>query len=560
VSQDGGHRSIAGTRRSWGPGWIWAVPIAAIAVAGWLSIRALSRGGEEVTVVFDNAYGLKQGGTPVMLRGVKVGDVAAVSLGRGLQDARVKLRLDSDVDRYLTSGTRFWLVGAKFDLADPSSLKGLLAGPQVAMSPGPGKPTRLFQGLDQPPAMPLPANGAAFVLTADQLGGLRAGSPVFCGQDAAGKVTAVRLLGPHAFEVDVFVNAPFDRLVGAHTRFWNSGAFQVSATSSGVKAQLLSPTALISGALSFDTPPDAAAGPAAPAGARFALFDDEGAAKNAAIGPQVAYAIRFQGPVGGLAAGAPVMMDGFRIGRVTSVRLGYDAAAGRLITPVGIALEPALLHIEHAGAAASTDWRPAVDAMLRRLIARGLRARLAQDPPIVGAHRVELVFAPGSGVAALVARDGVETIPATTSGDFAAIAGHADQVLVKLDKVPFARIGENLRQATGRIRALVSSPKLADSLNNLDRSLAEVDLAIHEAGPQVGPLVAKMRGAADEADRAAAAARRIVAGDPASQDSDLPSALHELTDAARSIRVLADYLERHPEALIEGKAKQKSPR
>jgi paraquat-inducible protein B len=34
---------------------------------------------------------------------------------------------------------------------------------------------------------------------------------------------------------------------------------------------------------------------------------------------------------------------------------------------------------------------------------------------------------------------------------------------------------------------------------------------------------------------------------------DLDSMLKELAGAARSIRVLADYLERHPEALLRGK-------
>jgi len=32
--------------------------------------------------------------------------------------------------------------------------------------------------------------------------------------------------------------------------------------------------------------------------------------------------------------------------------------------------------------------------------------------------------------------------------------------------------------------------------------------------------------------------------------------LQEVSGAARSLRVLADYLERHPEALISGKAKE----
>ena len=37
------------------------------------------------------------------------------------------------------------------------------------------------------------------------------------------------------------------------------------------------------------------------------------------------------------------------------------------------------------------------------------------------------------------------------------------------------------------------------------------------------------------------------------QSQELDSALQEVSRAARSIRVLADYLERHPEALVRGK-------
>jgi paraquat-inducible protein B len=38
---------------------------------------------------------------------------------------------------------------------------------------------------------------------------------------------------------------------------------------------------------------------------------------------------------------------------------------------------------------------------------------------------------------------------------------------------------------------------------------------------------------------------------------DLRQALQELTRAAASLRVLTDYLERHPEAIIRGKPEDK---
>jgi paraquat-inducible protein B len=74
--------------------------------------------------------------------------------------------------------------------------------------------------------------------------------------------------------------------------------------------------------------------------------------------------------------------------------------------------------------------------------------------------------------------------------------------------------------------------------------------------PQIGPLVAQLRETANSADQAVAAANHTLGGDAASQN-DLPAALRELTDTARSIRALADYLDRHPEALVRGRQEER---
>jgi len=39
----------------------------------------------------------------------------------------------------------------------------------------------------------------------------------------------------------------------------------------------------------------------------------------------------------------------------------------------------------------------------------------------------------------------------------------------------------------------------------------------------------------------------------AGQDASLAGAIRQLGDTARSVRALADYLQRHPEALLNGK-------
>jgi hypothetical protein len=79
-------------------------------------------------------------------------------------------------------------------------------------------------------------------------------------------------------------------------------------------------------------------------------------------------------------------------------------------------------------------------------------------------------------------------------------------------------------------------------------------------GPQLGPTVASvhrtvdsLRQTATGIEQTTAAIRNLVNGSAAAPGASMQQALRELTDAARSIRSLADYLDRHPEALIQGR-------
>ena len=424
------HTEAADVRRTRWPGWIWAVPLAACGIAGWLGIRALVHGGESVTVVFDDAYGMKADDTSVTLRGVKVGEVRGVTLDDDGRHVDVEVEIDRSAKRYLRAGTRFWVKGAHLNLSDPSTAKAMLGGPEIVMDPGSGASTRHFVG-----------SGRAY----------------------------------------------------------------------------------------------------------------------APGGPIVKYVVRFSGAVGQLDEGAPVRLRGFRVGEVSHVGLRYDARTGTLDTPVEIALDTTKLGLADAAKPPDGNWRPVVDDMLRRLIASGLRARLAQDPPLIGQRGVALDFVQRAPSATLASRDGETDIPTVSSGDVDEILTKADgvmtkadQVMTKIDALPIEQTGEDIRRIAGRIRALSSSPKISDSLDHLDRSITQIDRTLREVSPQIGPLVAQLRQTAQQADSAVAAANRTIGGDPMRQN-DLPEALRELTDMARSVRALADYLDRHPEALVRGR-------
>jgi len=122
--------------------------------------------------------------------------------------------------------------------------------------------------------------------------------------------------------------------------------------------------------------------------------------------------------------------------------------------------------------------------------------------------------------------------------------------------VPIEAIGQSVRRTVDRLDRLTNSPQLSDSLKHLDSTLSEADALLHAVKPQAGPLVAKLNDAADQMQQAATGANRLLTGEGAAQDESLPGAIRELTNAARSIRALSDYLSRHPEAVLHGKTRE----
>jgi paraquat-inducible protein B len=91
----------------------------------------------------------------------------------------------------------------------------------------------------------------------------------------------------------------------------------------------------------------------------------------------------------------------------------------------------------------------------------------------------------------------------------------------------------------------------------LDDAVSNLDDVTRDARTHAGPLLTQLRRVATEAQSTVASARNVLSGNPlgASQPDTaaLGSTLYELSRAARSLRELADYLDRHPEALLRGK-------
>lgn len=265
----------------------------------------------------------------------------------------------------------------------------------------------------------------------------------------------------------------------------------------------------------------------------------------------VPYVLHFSTSGGELKAGAPVKLLGFTVGEVANVQLTTDPDNGKVSTAVLVMLDPTRFHIR--GLPERQDSGAYMNTALGRLIEHGLRARLTQDPPMLGSGQITLAMEPDAGPGAWQAAAAHPEIPVKEGGGL-------DQLFVQAGRLPLAEIGENIRATTAQLKTLTSSPQLRQSIDRLDSALAGLDRMVRDSAPQIAPTLQSvhqtvdgLRKTASEIDATAVAARRTVAGSPTSANGNLQESLRELTDAARAVRVLANDLDQHPESLVRGR-------
>jgi paraquat-inducible protein B len=549
------------SRRTIWPNVIWGIPLIAVLIVGFLGVRALFNRGEVVTVTFSRAAGAKAGMTKVLYQGIEAGQLVKIEPNADGRRLDFILRLVPAAKAGLNSNARFWLIGANPNLSDLSSLKAVVSGIAIGYAPGEGGETEdRFEGLDQAPLILPGDKGTRYALRAHSLNSIHEGSIVLFHGQAIGKIVEIQFDGNHGFRLQAFINQPFDSLIRPGARFWKVSPLRLSFAGGGITANLAPLSTLLAGGIDLEVDTTTPDEPQSPSGTEFTLYSSHNAARQGLSGPTVRYEFAFDGDAGVLDETSAVTLQGFQIGEVESTELAYNERTGAPYAIATAVLYPQQMHLKVGSSAQSKpeDWRAATDAALTRLIHLGYRARLQQSPPVLGDQSIQLVRTAGAPAAQLITGGGSPRFPsAPGSSSLDDIAAKADMFLNKLDAVPLEDIGANLREITANLDKLLSSPELKDSLTHLHSTLTSIDKLLSDVQPQIGPLIGKLNDAAAELSGTATALRRVVESGGPNEDASLPEAIRQITEAARSIKTLTDYLDRHPEALIRGKRPEK---
>jgi len=498
---------------------VWVIPIVAALVGGWVAVTRYLSQGEEITIVFRSAEGLDAGKTKIHYNGVDVGTITKIRLSDDHRSAIATAQMAPKTEEFLVDDTKFWVVRPRISGANISGLGTLISGAYIGMEIGKSKKDRdEFVALDTPPVISGEIPGRFFILKTLDLGSIDTGTPLYFRRLQVGQVASYELDRDGKYlTVKIFVRAPYDQYVNPNTRFWHASGIDLSLTANGLKVQTQSALSILIGGIAFETAPSALIPLPAEANTIFTLYSNRTEAFNPPPRHPQIYQLIFKDSVRGLTPGAPVEFRGIPIGEVTDISAQIDLKTFEFSVPVTIRLDPQRLGVKIFDVGPDVNLETMRHKLIDALVSHGVRAQIRTGNLLTGSAYVALDVFPGAPKTTVDWLQNPVQLP-TTSGQFVATEATVEDIINKLDKMPLKEIGDNLRKA-----------------------LADLDVTLVSAR---GTLVSA-QGTFDNTSN--------LTGANSSQIQQLDETLKEVSRAARSLRVLADYLEGHPEALIRGK-------
>ena len=210
----------------------------------------------------------------------------------------------------------------------------------------------------------------------------------------------------------------------------------------------------------------------------------------------------------GLSEGSPVVFQGVEVGKVTQVALVTDK--NHLNFKVSVYARLKHIDIMSEGSRWKNFWKK--ENLLGTMIDHGLRARLATQSYLTGQLMIELVMLPDSE--AKIEKQKNSNLPQIPT------------VLSKREELARGLDGLKLQEMVTRINNVTEV---------LGKELPVLLPALRESSQSLDKTLARVAGSSDET------------------IANLNEALRDVSDAAKSVQNLTDYLERHPESLIQGK-------
>jgi len=291
------------------------------------------------------------------------------------------------------------------------------------------------------------------------------------------------------------------------------------------------------------------------------------------------FVLYFDDSLKGLDVGAPVRFMGVKIGHVTGIDLVFDSETFSFCIPVYIDVDTDRISLMDYG----TDTRRMMGGIheenfRKELMERGLRAQLKIDSLLTGKLYVSLGFHPDKSYTLNGKIEGESELPT--------ILSDISEFSKTIENIPVEALVDRVLSTVESIDHLIAAVEENNTLGHMSEAMMEFTGLMQQARKSLDPIAASIEGAAVETrtlavnfdegiqrtlkflEQVAVSSQAMVVkaeevletlesgfGPDSAITYRFSRMLGDVSEAARAMRTLADYLERHPEALVFGKDK-----
>lgn len=520
---------------------VWIIPIIAALIGLSLMVKAYLERGQTVKITFASGEGLEPGKTRIKYKDVQIGEVKNIAIAKDRSHVIVTAEVNRQAAPLLVEDTRFWVVRARISGGSVSGLNTLMGGSYIGVDAGKSlKPQFEFKGLDSAPVVTQDVPGSTYQLHAVDIGSIDVSSPIYYRRVQVGEVTAYQLdTDGKGVTLNIFIRSPYNKYVKANTLFWHASGIDLSLDANGIKVNTESVLSILVGGIAFQAPEDSVTKEPAAANSVFTLFNNHDEALKRPDTVVETYTLVFKESVRGLPVGAPVDLRGVTVGEVSKINLELDPARKEFSMPVEIKFYPERLRARYRTATPKSGMPKNSRELLNSLVEHGFRAQLRSGSLLTGQLYVALDFFPKAPKVKLDWSKNPPEFP-TMTNSFEQFQTAIMQIVQKIEKLPLEELATDSRKT---IQSLDVTLKSADALmKNMDNVIVpEARMMIED----VRTTLKSVRATVDTAQK------NLDVNSPL--QLDMRETMRELQRAARAFKTLGEYLEQHPESLLQGK-------
>ena len=263
---------------------VWIAPIIALFITSGMIYKTNVDAGTRITIVVDSGDGIKDGKTPIMYKGIKIGMVEDIHIKN---DDVSKLELTALIDKQAAphvtrEGNKFWMVKPKVSITEVSGLDTIISGIYISVMPAANTKAELlslpykdeFIALDSAP-IDIFNPGLAIRVNTVKKGDIAIGAPVLYNKQAIGKVEDKKLSADR-LSIDLFlrIDSKYMDLIHEESIFYKTDAVEVKASLGNVEVNMGSFASFIAGGIALHNTDACQKSPLAKNNASFDLVDN----------------------------------------------------------------------------------------------------------------------------------------------------------------------------------------------------------------------------------------------------------------------------------------------